>query len=76
MAKKSAIARNNKRMRMVSKYMDLRTELKSIANDSKVSFEDGVKLMLADINHWQDAPLWDKESIFKATKTWFKYMSD
>ena len=40
MAKKSAIARNNKRMRMVSKYMDLRTELKSIANDSKVSFED------------------------------------
>ncbi|NCG35822.1 MAG: 30S ribosomal protein S14 [Dehalococcoidales bacterium] len=40
MAKKSAIARNNKRMRIVSKYMDLRTELKSIANDSKVSFED------------------------------------
>ena len=40
MAKKSAIARNNKRMRMVSKYMDLRTELKSIANDSKISFEE------------------------------------
>lgn len=40
MAKKSAIARNNKRMRMVSKYMDIRLELKSIANDSKISFED------------------------------------
>lgn len=27
-------------MRMVSKYMDIRLELKSIANDSKISFED------------------------------------
>lgn len=40
MAKKSAIARNNKRMRMVSKYMDIRTELKNIANDSKIPFEE------------------------------------
>ena len=40
MAKKSAIARNNKRMRMVNKYMDIRTELKGIANDPKTSFEE------------------------------------
>ena len=40
----------------------------------KVSFEDGVKLMLADINHWQNAPLWDVNSISKATETWFKYL--
>lgn len=39
MAKKSAIARNKKRIKMVDKYMQARTELKSIANDPKVSFE-------------------------------------
>lgn len=37
----------------------------------EVAFEQGVKLMLSDIERWQDAPLWDERSIAKATKTWF-----
>ena len=37
----------------------------------RVSFEEGVALMLAEIDHWKDAPLWDKTSIEKATKLWF-----
>lgn len=40
----------------------------------KVKFDDGVKIMLKDINLWKDAPLWDKKSIKKATKSWFKYL--
>lgn len=40
MAKKSAIARNNKRIRMVEKYSEIRNELKDIANSSKSSFEE------------------------------------
>lgn len=40
----------------------------------KISFEKGVDLMLKDINHWKDAPLWDIDTIDKATKTWFRYM--
>jgi UDP-glucose 4-epimerase len=40
-----------------------------------VSFEDGVKNMLANIERWNDAPLWEPESIAKATETWFRYMS-
>ncbi len=39
-----------------------------------VSFEDGVARMMAEIEHWRDAPLWDPESIEKATKTWFQYL--
>lgn len=39
-----------------------------------VSFEEGVGLMLAEIEKWQDAPLWDPESIKTATKTWFQYL--
>jgi UDP-glucose 4-epimerase len=40
-----------------------------------VSFEHGVKNMLANIERWNDAPLWEPESIAKATETWFRYMA-
>ena len=42
----------------------------------QVSFEEGVRRMMADIDNWRDAPLWDPESIAKATKTWFEYLGD
>jgi UDP-glucose 4-epimerase len=40
----------------------------------QVSFEDGVARILAEIDYWRDAPLWDVGSIAKATETWFKYL--
>ena len=39
-----------------------------------VRFEEGVPMMLVDIETWKDAPLWDPKSIEQATKTWFQYM--
>lgn len=39
-----------------------------------VSFEDGVQRMLDDIGRWRDAPLWDPESIARATESWFRYL--
>ncbi len=41
----------------------------------QVSFEEGVDKILADINYWRNAPLWDPDSIATATKTWFEYLS-
>lgn len=41
----------------------------------QVSFEDGVKEMLAHIDYWREAPLWDKGSIAQATQSWFRYLS-
>lgn len=41
-----------------------------------VSFEAGVGLMLADIDRWSKAPLWDSASIASATRTWFRYLGD
>jgi len=41
----------------------------------KVNFENGVEIMLNNIENWQGAPVWDKESIAEQTKTWFKYMN-
>ena len=40
-----------------------------------ISFEDGVKEMLGNINNWKDAPLWDQKKIKQATKLWFKHLS-
>jgi UDP-glucose 4-epimerase len=39
-----------------------------------MSFEQGVKLMVSEINCWRDAPLWEPASIEKATRSWFKYL--
>jgi UDP-glucose 4-epimerase len=39
-----------------------------------VPFAEGVRNMMKDIDLWQDAPLWDPQSIAKATKTWFEYL--
>jgi UDP-glucose 4-epimerase len=44
--------------------------------EPRVSFEDGVALMMADIEHWRDAPLWEPDSIAEATRTWFTYLGD
>ena len=40
----------------------------------RVSFEDGVAMMLADIGRWKDAPLWDKSTIAAATQKWFEFL--
>ena len=41
----------------------------------KVSFEEGVSRIVAEIDYWRDAPLWDPESIAKATAGWFRALS-
>jgi len=37
----------------------------------QISFEEGVAKILREIDYWKDAPLWDPESISKATAGWF-----
>ena len=52
--------------------------IKKIKNQLKwkpiVTFENGVKEMLKEINKWKNAPLWNPKSIKTATKSWFKYL--
>ena len=40
----------------------------------KVSLEEGVKIMLENIDYWREAPVWDPSTIEVATKDWFKYL--
>jgi UDP-glucose 4-epimerase len=46
----------------------IRTEL---GWEPRVSFEEGVGEMVANIERWRDAPVWDPDSIAEATQTWF-----
>lgn len=41
----------------------------------EVSFEDGVKIMLENIEYWRNAPVWTPETIEESTKEWFKHLS-
>jgi UDP-glucose 4-epimerase len=41
----------------------------------KVSFEEGLRRIIAQIDYWRDAPLWDAGSIADATRTWFAHLS-
>lgn len=41
----------------------------------RVSFEQGVANIVANIDYWRNAPLWDPDSIAHATKPWFEFMS-
>jgi UDP-glucose 4-epimerase len=40
----------------------------------EVSFEQGVGTIVANIDYWRNAPLWDAASIAKATEPWFRHL--
>jgi len=40
----------------------------------KISFEQGVAIMLEEIEQWRNAPVWNPESIKEATSDWFEYL--
>ena len=41
----------------------------------KVSLEEGVDILLDNIDYWREAPVWNEKSIAKATEKWFEYLS-
>jgi len=42
----------------------------------KVTIEEGVQIMLDNIEQWRDAPVWDENSIEEATKDWFECLGN
>lgn len=52
------------------------TKIKSqLGWSPQVTFEEGVGQVLANIEYWRNAPLWNPDSIADATKTWFAMLS-
>jgi len=48
---------------------------RDLAWTPRVDFKEGVRRVLADIEYWRDAPLWDPTSIATATARWFDALS-
>lgn len=40
----------------------------------RMRFEQGVKVMLENIDNWDDAPVWTPQTIADATRDWFKFL--
>ena len=39
-----------------------------------VSIEEGIEILLKNIDYWRNAPVWTPETITEATRDWFKYL--
>ena len=57
-------------------YADITNISNRLGWAPEVSFVEGVAKMVEQIDYWKDAPLWDPNSISKATETWFKYLGE
>lgn len=55
-----------------STFADITKIKKMLGWTPKVTIEEGVKIMLDNIEQWRDAPVWDQTSIEEATKDWFE----
>jgi len=56
-------------------HADISRIQKLLGWQPRVSFEDGVTVMLDNIEYWREAPLWTPETIAEATRAWFQHLS-
>ena len=63
-------------------FLDIRKARQMLGWKPKVSFEEGVKIMLENListsqgiqDDWRDAPVWTPETIEKAQREWFRLL--
>lgn len=52
------------------------TKIKTLLGwQPKISFEEGVRILLENIDYWRNAPVWTSRKIEEATREWFHYLS-
>ena len=53
------------------------SKLKKLINDyPKITIEEGVANIIENIDYWQDAPVWNPETIADATEDWVRYLGE
>jgi UDP-glucose 4-epimerase len=57
-------------------WADISKIRRELGWEPAVSFEQGVAKVVAEIDYWRDAPLWDPDSIRAATGSWFRYLGE
>ena len=55
-------------------YADISKIKKQLGWKPKVTIEEGVNIVLENIDYWRNAVVWDEKSIKDATSDWFKYL--
>ena len=55
-------------------WADISKALKLLDWKPLVNLDEGVKILLNNLDYWRDAPIWDQKSIAKATEKWFEYL--
>jgi UDP-glucose 4-epimerase len=55
-------------------FADIALIRRELGWEPHVRFEDGVRIMLENIEGWRDAPVWTVEKIHEATADWFKHL--
>ena len=56
-------------------YADITKIRKLLGWQPQVTLEEGVKILLENIDYWREAPVWTPETIVEATKDWYEYLS-
>jgi UDP-glucose 4-epimerase len=54
-----------------STFADITKIKEKLGWEPKVCFEEGVKIMIENIEQWREAPIWTESSIEEDTKDWF-----
>lgn len=52
-------------------HADITKAVKLLGYKTKVSFEEGVAIVLENIDYWREAPVWTPRTIEEATRVWF-----
>jgi UDP-glucose 4-epimerase len=55
-------------------YADITKIRRLLGWEPKVSLEEGVKILVENINYWREAPVWTTDTIAQATKAWHEYL--
>jgi UDP-glucose 4-epimerase len=55
-------------------FADISKARELLGYEPQVRFEQGVARVLAAIDQWRDAPVWDAQAIAGATQAWFEYL--
>lgn len=57
-------------------FADTSKIMQMLSWQPQIGFEEGVQIMLNNLELWSEAPVWDEVSIAEATRDWFEYLGN